>query len=1038
MANSFSVTARLSALDKGFSSTLKGASGAVDTLKSKVSGFTFGMLTGAGQQAFSMITSGISGMISEIDSSNAAWKTFESNLKNIESTGGTLENSIAGIKGELQEFAQQTVYSSSDMAQTYAQLAAVGVDNCTQLVKGFGGLAAAAENPQQAMKSLSTQAVQMAAKPKVAWEDFKIMLEQTPAGIAAVAKSMGKSTSQLIKDVQDGKVKTEDLLAKIAEVGTNDNFSKMATEAKTVGMAMDGLKETIGNKLLPVWGVLTRAGIRAVDALASAFDGINANRLAQAVLSVVKKFNEFVTVEEIINRVKNAIKTAKIYFYAFKESFSGVGTAVKDALGALHSAFDEMYGNMDNELLDTFKNIMDAIANTIKKVATFIKENADAIAKAAPKVLKLVLAFKAMKVINSVVPVFSMFGNAVGNLAKKGLSSLAGKLTKTAKAQDVVGESSGSSASEVLKSAGAFALMGVAVLAICAGIALLVQSAIALSNAGGLAIGVMVAMVGAVVGLGVGMAVLLKSLAPMSAQLIPVAVAFLAMGAAVLLIAAGFALLAVASISLANAGGPAIAVMVGMIAVIALLAVGAAALGTALTAGAVGFIAFGAAIVLVGVGALIAAAALAVLSLVLPQIVAYGAQGAVAIAQLGLGLTVFAAGAALAGIACVALGAGLVVVAAGLVLVGASILVVAAGVLLLAAGVAVLAAGAVVLGAGLMIAASALTIMAVSVPLVAAGTLALVASFTVLLAMATAVSAIVLVLGAALVVLGVESAASAIGMAAFAISITAAAAGMALMAAGVKAVNSNMKSIAKNAKSAEKSMKSMKKAVKTVESGLKAIGNMAKDAMNKLTSAFDNAASKAQSAGQKVGTGFTNGMRAGLASASIVASVAVASTCAVLMSGYSRAYSAGAYIGVGLANGMQSMLSRVRNVANQLVDQANRAIEARAQIGSPSKITTQYGKWYGEGYVNGIDSMVKKAWNAAQELVSIPQVATPNLAMSYGGEMSGDFDYYRNSEYVIEVPLAVDGKEFARATASYTQNELNKQSMRNSRKLGMA
>lgn len=1037
MANSYSVQAILSAKDN-LSSTLKKASGAVDTLKSKVSGFAFGMLTGAGQQAFSMITSGITGMVSEIDSSNAAWKTFESNLKNIEATGGKLEGSIEGIKGELQDFAQKTVYSSSDMAQTYAQLAAVGVKGCGDLVKGFGGLAAAAENPQQAMKSLSTQAVQMAAKPTVAWEDFKIMLEQTPAGIAAVAKSMGKSTSELIKDVQAGKVSTEEFLAKISQVGNSDNFANMAEQAKTVGAAMDGLKETVGNKLLPVWEVMTQAGIKAVDAIADAMGEIPADDIANKVSNLLIKFSEFVSVEDIIGRIKTAVATLKLYWEAFKESFSGVGTAVIEAIGALRSAFTELYSGTDNEVFVTFKNVMDAVATTIKKVATFIKENADAIAKAAPKVLKLVLAFKAMKAINSVVPVFSMFGNAVGNLAKKGLSGLAGKLTKTASAQDAVGEASGNSADDILKSAGAFALMGVAVLTICAGLALLAQSAIALANAGPLAIGVMVGMVAALAGLGIGMTVILKTLAPMSAQLMPVAVAFLALGAAVLLIAAGFALLTLSAISLANAGPMAIAVMVGMVAVIALLAVVVATLGSSMLAGAVGFIAFGAAIVLVGVGALIAAAALAVLSLVLPQIVAYGAQGAVAIAQLGLGLTVFAAGAALAGIACVALGAGLVVVAAGLVLVGASILVVAAGVLLLAAGVTVLATGAILLGAGLMIAATALATMAVSVPLVAAGTLALVASFTLLLAMATAVSAIVLVLGAALVVLGVESAASAIGMAAFAISITAAAAGMAAMALGVKAVNSNMKSIAKNAKSAEKSLNSMQKSVKTVESGLKAIGNMAKDAMSKLTSAFNNAASKAQSAGQKVGTGFTSGMSAGLASASSVASASVAAICAVLMTGYSGAYSAGAYIGIGLANGMQSMLSRVRSIANQLVDQANRAIEARARIGSPSKITTQYGKWYGEGYVNGIDSMVKKAWNAAQELVSIPQVATPNLAMSYGGEMSGDFDYYRNSEYVIEVPLAVDGKEFARATASYTQNELNKQSMRNSRKLGMA
>lgn len=59
--------------------------------------------------------------------------------------------------------------------------------------------------------------------------------------------------------------------------------------------------------------------------------------------------------------------------------------------------------------------------------------------------------------------------------------------------------------------------------------------------------------------------------------------------------------------------GGALAVMVGLVAVIALLAIGAAALGASLTAGAIGFVAFGAAALMVGAGfALIGAAAEAI------------------------------------------------------------------------------------------------------------------------------------------------------------------------------------------------------------------------------------------------------------------------------------------------------------------------------------------------------------------------------------------------------------------------------------------
>ena len=212
MAESYSVRATLSAVDNGFTSTLKRAMGVTDSLGSKLKGgFSFGLITGAGQKAFGMLASGAKGLISDIADANSSWKTFAGNMKIL----GKGEKEIEGVKKELQDFAAKTVYSAADMSQTYAQLAAVGVKNTDKLVMGFGGLAAASENPQQAMKTLSQQATQMAAKPTVAGQDFKLMLEQTPAGIASVAKQMGMSTSELVSAVQNGTVKTDEFFEAI-------------------------------------------------------------------------------------------------------------------------------------------------------------------------------------------------------------------------------------------------------------------------------------------------------------------------------------------------------------------------------------------------------------------------------------------------------------------------------------------------------------------------------------------------------------------------------------------------------------------------------------------------------------------------------------------------------------------------------------------------------------------------------------------------------------------------------------------------------
>nr|WP_225791458.1 tape measure protein [Streptococcus salivarius] len=133
------------------------------------------------------------------------------------------------------------------------------------------------------MKTLSQQATQMAAKPKVQWQDFKLMLEQTPAGIAAIAKEMGMSTAEMVQAVQDGKIKTEDFFDAIAKVGNNDTFSKMATEFKTVDQAIDGMKESLANKLMPQFEKLNQIGIKAVVGLTDALERVDINGIADKI-----------------------------------------------------------------------------------------------------------------------------------------------------------------------------------------------------------------------------------------------------------------------------------------------------------------------------------------------------------------------------------------------------------------------------------------------------------------------------------------------------------------------------------------------------------------------------------------------------------------------------------------------------------------------------------------------------------------------------------------------------------------------------------
>lgn len=364
------------------------------------------------------ITSGVHELYGELNGSNKAWQTFEGNMSMI----GKSAEEISNAKKAMQDYATQTIYSASDMAQTYSQLAAVGIKGTDKLVTGFGGLAAAAENPQQAMKTLSQQAVQMAAKPTVAWQDFKLMLEQTPAGISAVAKEMGMSTSEMVTAVQDGTIKTEDFFNAIQKVGNNEHFAKMATQFKSIDQAIDGAKETLSNKLMPSFEKFNQFGIKVVEQLTNALDKINFGKVADK----VGKFLDGVNVEEVFSKIgsiiDNNISKVKTFFNAFAQT--GAIQAFLSAMKATGAAIKHVYDSLTtNSNLKMFGTLLGTIVKWLsiaaQAVGNFIsKLDSGVINKVAGGLLALVVGFKALNFLKGFNPFSAFAKNAEGGMTK--------------------------------------------------------------------------------------------------------------------------------------------------------------------------------------------------------------------------------------------------------------------------------------------------------------------------------------------------------------------------------------------------------------------------------------------------------------------------------------------------------------------------------------------------------------------------------------------------------------------------------------------
>lgn len=974
MAESFSVKAILSAQDRGFTSAFKSAMGTVSNLKSTLtSGIGFGIMAGIGQKAFGAVTSSIGGMVSELNSSSAAWKTFNGNMSMV----GKGADEIASVKKELQEFAEDTIYSASDMASTYAQLSAVGIKSTNKLVKGFGGLAAAAENPKQAMKTLSQQATQMAAKPTVAWADFKLMIEQTPAGISAVAKEMGMTTTELVQNVQDGKIATEDFFDAIAKVGTNDAFTKLATEYKTVDQAMDGLTETVSNKLAPSFDVLSGRAIKSLDGIINKIGDLDGDAIAGKLTGFLDKASGY----------WNVLKTEALEVKtAFGDAFSAIG----EDLGKITGAFGS------TESISSFAGVMDSASGALQTFAGFLEEHSEVIAKVIPQIPKLVVAYKGFKIAKSVAPFVGAFTSAIAGLAGKGISKIAGKLFGISKGQDAVGKSSASSSKKMLASAKAFMMLGAGVALISGGFFLLAQGAKTVADSGPLAVAVLVGMVGAVIGLTVGMVKMLSTMSGGTKKLSAMSTAMMTLGGSLLLMSAAFWVLSNAAIQVANAGPLAIGVLLGMVVAIAGLLVVAKMVAPALTAGAVGFVAFGESVVLAAAG--IAVLTMSAISLanagplaigvMFGLIVAIGGLMVVAAAVAPI-LTSGAVGLIAFGVAAALVGAAVLLASAGLTLVASVLPIVAEYGLQASVAIGALGAAMTVFGAGTIVAGVGCTVLAVG-----------------LLAVGVAV-------------LGVT-----VGVVAFGVAMVAACVGVLAMAAALLAVNSSMKSIAKNAKTAQKSITSMKDSVSIVNDGLDALGNKAKSAVKSIVSAFDNGAGKARNSGQKLGDSAKEGVQNGLQPTQAIAISTVSAVLASFASGAGNAYSSGLNIGMSFANGLAASLGRIQAIAAQMVATANSAAASRASLPKTRSVV-----------VGGIENTPMVAVygmdDEINDRIDIPVISSVDPVMTaYTSrtdtkkELSDGYTYQRNATYTIVVPVEYNGREAARVTAEFTQKEL--------------
>lgn len=984
----YKVNVTLSANDKNLSKTLSSVTKQSDSFLSKLkNSAVFGAFASVGASAMHKVTSAISGTISELSSSNVAWKTFEGNMQMLGQSSGEINKT----KKALQQYATQTIYSASEMSQTYSQFAAVGTKNCLQLVKGFGGLASAAENPKQAMKTLSQQGTQMAAKPMVAWQDFKLMLEQTPAGIAAVAREMGMSTSELVSAVQSGTVKTEDFFNAVEKAGNSKAFTKMATEYKSVGQAMDGLQETLANKLMPAYDKLSQIGIKALSSIIDGLDGFDANILTNGIDKVIDTFKRFGKAFESTDAIK-----------AFKQALSDVGGAIKNVMSQFKdTGLIEKFGQ-------AFGQVVKFVSQAISAVSKFIgKLNGAQLGGIVGSVLGVVGGFKAFNFLKSFNP-FNIFKKNAESGVEGATKALGSSRSKVATIIKSIGQSIGTASKglgqglkatfqglgqglngalkglgQMLKVANPVNILalGGALFMVAAGIALIGESGNGLSSIAeslGKAFSEVIATtIDAVTQALIALAPVLPIICDAFAQLSPLVEAFGdAFGTVIESVGNAIS-------NIVNAIGPVIENVVQIIANAIVQIVQAIAPFAPAIADMVQAIS--------DAIQSICDAFIALVQNIQPIVESVKDL----VQQLGDSISqvfesasdvITSFGDAVSGI--------LDSLAGVIDSIGQSALNAGKGFKELAKGIQIIT------GLNLLDMAASLGAVATGVG-----------------AIATASSGI----GDA----GAQIMSLAIGLGLM-VGYTDSLSALAGVMPGVIASFSGIESIAGPLASASGAMIQFASSLIIITSAT----SVASSSLNALSNALMQVANQGGQAGTQLGTKFKTGLQSGLTQSVSVARSMSKSITSALKSASSGAYSVGQMIGNGLANGMASTLGRVSAIATRLAQEAEKATRAAAKVHSPSRVFMAIGNYIGEGFAIGIEQTERMVRKATESIVSIPNAQALD---GYGFRMDGvsnvnstTYDFNSNQNFTFNSTLTLDGRTLAKASNRYTEEELNK------------
>lgn len=319
-----------------------------------------------------------------IEASDSADK-FKSTLNFAGLDTGTID----ALTASTQAYADQTVYSISDIRNVTAQLAANGVQGFDKLAEAAGNLNAVAGGNAETFSSVGMVLTQTAGAGKLTTENWNQLADAIPGASGKLQEAMlknGAYTGNFRDAMEKGEISAEEFNQAIMDLGMTDVAKEAATSTSTIEGAMGNLEASVvgvGTTILDHFKGPLTSGI---------------SMLAQGISGLSGVFTGLVqTIGPILSQIGTTFQTAFQPVVGIVQS--QLLPALKPLMGALQ--------NIGNAIMPAIQPIASGLAT----VASIIVQTMSVIATAVTPVINNIASS-----IQTVLPALQPLMSALQNL----------------------------------------------------------------------------------------------------------------------------------------------------------------------------------------------------------------------------------------------------------------------------------------------------------------------------------------------------------------------------------------------------------------------------------------------------------------------------------------------------------------------------------------------------------------------------------------------------------------------------------------------